>query len=66
MLLFWGAKYKFNDQVNASYYGVDVKDKLDRHYGNVNYSYAVANGAHCNFRCQWVTTPNGKAGAEHN
>lgn len=43
--IFWGAKYKFNDQVNASYYGVDVKDKLDRHYGNVNYSFPTANGA---------------------
>ncbi|UNT64689.1 outer membrane porin, OprD family [Acinetobacter towneri] len=41
--IFWGAKYKFNDQVNASYYGVDVKDKLDRHYVNANYSYALAN-----------------------
>jgi len=39
----WGAKYKFNDAVNASYYGVDVKDKLDRHYINANYSYALAN-----------------------
>jgi hypothetical protein len=41
----WGAKYKFNDALNASYYGVDVKDKLDRHYINANYSYALANGS---------------------
>ncbi|WP_180057653.1 OprD family outer membrane porin [Acinetobacter sp. YH12227] len=39
----WGAKYKFNDALNASYYGVDIKDKLDRHYINANYSYALAN-----------------------
>lgn len=39
----WGAKYTFNDDLNASYYGVDVKDKLDRHYVNANYSYALAN-----------------------
>ena len=23
----WGAKYKFNDQLNSSYYGLDVQDK---------------------------------------
>lgn len=38
----WGAKYKFNDAVNASYYGTDIKDRLDRHYLNANYSYALA------------------------
>ena len=38
----WGAKYKFNDAVNASYYGTDIKDRLDRHYVNANYSYALA------------------------
>ena len=43
--IFWGAKYKFNDQVNASYYGVDVKDKLERHYANANYNFAVPNDA---------------------
>lgn len=43
--IFWGAKYKFNDQVNTSYYGVDVEDKLERHYANVNYNFAVANEA---------------------
>ncbi|MBJ8480964.1 OprD family outer membrane porin [Acinetobacter pittii] len=39
----WGAKYKFDDQLNGSYYGVDVKDKLDRHYVNVNYKQPLAN-----------------------
>ncbi|QTD64249.1 OprD family outer membrane porin [Acinetobacter towneri] len=43
--IFWGAKYKFNDQANTSYYGVDVKDKLERHYANANYSFAVPNDA---------------------
>ena len=38
----WGAKYKFNDQLNASYYGTDVKDKLERHYINTNYKYPLA------------------------
>ncbi|WP_333825623.1 OprD family outer membrane porin [Acinetobacter schindleri] len=41
----WGAKYKFSDALNASYYGVDVEDKLDRHYINANYSYVLANGS---------------------
>ena len=41
----WGAKYKFNDQVNTSYYGVEVKDKLERHYANANYNFAVPNDA---------------------
>jgi hypothetical protein len=39
----WGAKYKFNDAVNASYYGTDIKDRLERHYVNANYSYKLAN-----------------------
>ena len=43
--VFWGAKYKFNDQLNTSYYGVDVKDKLDRHYANVNYTHGLKNDA---------------------
>lgn len=38
----WGAKYKFSDALNASYYGVDVKDRLDRHYVNANYTYALS------------------------
>ena len=39
----WGAKYKFSDAVNASYYGTDIKDRLERHYVNANYSYKLAN-----------------------
>lgn len=38
----WGAKYKFDDQLNASYYGLDSKDKLERHYINANYTLPLA------------------------
>ena len=41
----WGAKYKFSDALNASYYGLDSKNKLDRHYVNANYKQALANGS---------------------
>ncbi|KAA8732145.1 OprD family porin [Acinetobacter qingfengensis] len=41
----WGAKYKINDQLNASYYGADIKDKLQRHYVNTNFKQALANDA---------------------
>ena len=33
----WGAKYKLSDAFNASYFGLDSKNKLDRHYVNANY-----------------------------
>lgn len=38
----WGAKYKFDDQLNASYYGMDSENKLDRHYINANYTLPLA------------------------
>jgi len=41
----WGAKYKFNDAFNASYFGLDSKDTLDRHYVNANYKQALANNS---------------------
>ncbi|MEK5788561.1 OprD family outer membrane porin [Acinetobacter johnsonii] len=41
----WGAKYKFNDAFNASYFGLDSKDALDRHYVNANYKQALANNS---------------------
>ncbi|UIZ99645.1 OprD family outer membrane porin [Acinetobacter johnsonii] len=41
----WGAKYKFNDALNASYFGTDIKDRLDRHYVNANYKQALANNS---------------------
>lgn len=39
----WGAKYKVNDQLNASYYGLDSKNALERHYVNANYALPLAN-----------------------
>lgn len=39
----WGAKYKFDENLTGSYYGTDVKDKLDRHYVNANYKLPLAN-----------------------
>ncbi|MBE2166439.1 OprD family outer membrane porin [Acinetobacter sp. KB005] len=39
----WGAKYKFDDNLNASYYGLDSKNALERHYVNVNYKQPLAN-----------------------
>ena len=45
----WGAKYTFNDDLNASYYGVDVKDKLDRHYANVNYTHGLKDDSSLKF-----------------
>lgn len=41
----WGAKYKFNDALNASYYGLNSEDKLERHYINANYKHSLANGS---------------------
>ena len=38
----WGANYKFNDQLNASYYGLDSEDALERHYINANYALPLA------------------------
>jgi hypothetical protein len=45
----WGAKYTFNDQVNTSYYGIDVKDKLERHYANVSYAKGLKDDASFTF-----------------
>ena len=41
----WGAKYKFNDQINGSYYGLDSKDALERHYVNASFKQPLANDA---------------------
>jgi len=41
----WGAKYKFNDQLNASYFGLDSKNALERHYANVNFKQPLANNS---------------------
>lgn len=39
----WGAKYKINDASTVSYYGLDSKERLDRHYVNANYTQSLAN-----------------------
>ena len=41
----WGAKYQFNEQFKSSYYGLEIKDKLDRHYANLNYTQPLKNAA---------------------
>ncbi|WOE30690.1 MULTISPECIES: OprD family outer membrane porin [unclassified Acinetobacter] len=41
----WGAKYKINDAAKVSYYGLDSKDRLKRHYINTNYQQALANNS---------------------
>lgn len=33
----WGAKYQPNTDTTLAYYGLDNKDRLDRHYINANY-----------------------------
>lgn len=38
----WGAKYQFDDNLKTSYYGLDIEDKLDRHYLNANYKIPFA------------------------
>lgn len=61
----WGAKYNFGDALNASYYGTDIKDRLERHYVNANYSYAVAKGKLTHdfsaYRTEWDAAPNNTA-----
>ena len=39
----WGTKYKLSDNLNASYYGLDSKDKLKRHYVNANFKQPLSN-----------------------
>ncbi|MCG2608531.1 OprD family porin [Acinetobacter sp. SM34] len=41
----WGAKYQVNDNLNTSYYGTDIKNKLERHYANVNFKQNLANNS---------------------
>lgn len=48
----WGAKYKFNDQLNASYYGADIKDKIERHYVNAAYKQPLANDSSLSY--EWA------------
>ncbi|WP_288386566.1 OprD family outer membrane porin, partial [uncultured Acinetobacter sp.] len=48
----WGAKYKFNDQLNASYYGADIKDKIERHYVSAAYKQPLANDSSLSY--EWA------------
>lgn len=62
----WGAKYKFNDQLNASYYGTEIKDRLDRHYINANYSHKLADKStltydFSGYRTEWDAKSDGSA-----
>ncbi|WP_168381996.1 OprD family outer membrane porin [Acinetobacter indicus] len=45
----WGARYQVNDQLNTAYFGVDNKDRLERHYANVNYKHPLANQSSLTF-----------------
>ncbi|MHA3104466.1 OprD family outer membrane porin [Acinetobacter sp. ANC 3791] len=38
----WGTKYKFNDKFSASYYGLDSKDALTRHYADLNFKQPLS------------------------
>lgn len=62
----WGAAYKFNDQLNASYYGTEIKDRLDRHYINANYSHKLADKStltydFSGYRTEWDAKSDGSA-----
>ncbi|AWL27815.1 OprD family porin [Acinetobacter defluvii] len=45
----WGAKYKFDDQLSAAYFGLDSKDALERHYVNANYKLPLADQSSLTF-----------------
>lgn len=45
----WGAKYKFDDQLSTSYYGLDSKNALERHYINANYKLPLQNKSSLTF-----------------
>lgn len=38
----WGANYKFNEKLSASYYGAEFKDALQRHYVDMTYTLPIA------------------------
>ena len=38
----WGTKYKFNDKFTGSYYGLDSKDALKRHYADLNFKQPLS------------------------
>lgn len=62
----WGAKYKFNDNLNTSYFGTDIKDRLERHYVNANYKQALTKDSSftydfSGYHTNWDTKANGGA-----
>ncbi|MDM1275961.1 MULTISPECIES: OprD family outer membrane porin [Acinetobacter] len=61
----WGARYQVNDQLNTAYFGVDNKDRLERHYANVNYKLPLANQSSLTFdfsgyHTDWDREANGR------
>ena len=62
----WGAKYQFNDNLNASYFGTDIKDRLERHYINTNFKQNLANNSSLTYdfsgyHTNWDTKAGGGA-----
>lgn len=45
----WGAKYKFDENLQGSYYGAVFKDALQRHYLNVNYKLPLESDSSLTF-----------------
>lgn len=41
----WGAVYQFNERMSGSYYGLQDKDLLDRHFLNLNYKQPFQDGS---------------------
>lgn len=60
----WGAKYDINEAAKVSYYGLDSKDKLKRHYINANYKQSLANDSSLTYdfsgyHTKWDRAANG-------
>lgn len=68
----WGAKYKFNDQLSGSYYGLDSKDALKRHYADLNFKQPLSDKSSLaydlsGYHTKWdsnATTESTKAGVD--
>ncbi|MDM1757938.1 MULTISPECIES: OprD family outer membrane porin [unclassified Acinetobacter] len=63
--IIWGAKYKFDDQLSASYYGLDSKNALERHYVNANYKLPLADKSSLTFDFSGYHTEWDKAAATY-
>lgn len=60
----WGGKYKINDAANVAYYGLDNKDRLERHYLNANYKQTLNNDSSLTYdfsgyHTKWDRAANG-------